>query len=294
MTPTRGSSQAGRGPLSAEAGSCSAREAYDSLAPFYDEFTAGYPHEQWLEELEGLALQHGLPGRTVLDVACGTGKSALPLATRGYEVSACDISPAMVQQARRRLGGRARRVFAADMRRLPACGRFDLITCLDDALNYLLEPADLHAALASMRRALRPGGLLVFDVNSLSTYRATFAMRFEREGRGRSYRWRGEQSGAARPGALYEAVIEVLPDAGTAVSSRHRQRHWPRDWLAAALGRAGLECVAVLGQRTGGHVGFEADEELHPKLVFLARNPRTNRRREEGPHGRREPVAIAA
>src|SRR5262245_33384291 len=294
MTPTTALAQAGRGPSSAGRGPCQAREAYDLLAPFYDEFTSGYPHEEWLADLERLALEHELPGRTVLDVACGTGKSALPLATRGYEVSACDISPAMVRRARQRLGHRARRVFAADMRRLPACGRFDLITCLDDALNYLLEPGDLHAALASMRRALRPGGLLVFDVNSLSTYRATFAMQFEREGRGRSYRWRGEQSGAARPGAVYEAVIEVLPADGPPVESRHRQRHWPREWLVGAVRRARLECVAVLGQRTGGQVGFEADEELHPKLVFVARNPRTNTRGEEGPRGGRAPVAIAA
>jgi ubiquinone/menaquinone biosynthesis C-methylase UbiE len=271
-----------------------AREAYDLLAPFYDEFTSGYPHDQWLAELERLVLAHGLPGHTVLDVACGTGKSALPLAARGYEVSACDISPAMVRLARRRLRNRARRVFAADMRRLPVCGRFDLVTCLDDALNYLLEPGDLHAALASMRRALRPGGLLVFDVNSLSTYRATFAMQFEREGRRRSYRWRGEHCGAARPGALFDAVIEVLPADGPPVESLHRQRHWPRDFLAQTVRRAGLECVAVMGQQTGGHVGAEADEELHPKLVFLARNPRTNTRREEGPRGGRAPVAIAA
>ncbi|MDP9292961.1 MAG: methyltransferase domain-containing protein [Actinomycetota bacterium] len=68
---------------------------YDSLAPVYDLLTAGYDHGRWLAALERLALEHGLAGRRLLDVACGTGSSFLPLLLAGYEVTACDVSPAM-------------------------------------------------------------------------------------------------------------------------------------------------------------------------------------------------------
>src|SRR2546421_6661629 len=113
-------------------------DAYHDLAPFYDGFTAGYAYDGWLSRLEALAQAQGLAGRRLLDVGCGSGKSFLPLLERGYEVTACDISPAMVEEARRKVTGRAR-VVVADMRSLPALGEFDLITCLDDAVNYLLD-----------------------------------------------------------------------------------------------------------------------------------------------------------
>jgi SAM-dependent methyltransferase len=247
--------------------SLTARVAYDSLAPYYDGFTDGYEHDVWLDRLEAVALEHGLSGRRALDVACGTGKSTEPLARRGYRVAGCDISPTMIGQARRRLGP-AVPLFVADMRRLPPLGRFDLVTCLDDSINYLLAPSELRAALRSMRRALAPGGLLVFDVNTLATYRSFFSGEFARQTGSCRYRWHGTRNG----GALYEARLEITPGPGRpAVASLHRQRHWPPETLRAALWAAGLDCLAMHGQSTGAQLSPEADEERHTKLVLLAR-----------------------
>src|SRR5437879_1305359 len=81
--------------------------AYETLAPYYDSFTAAYDHDNWLSELEAIAKCHGLRGRRLLDVACGTGKSFIPLLERGYQTTACDLSPAMVRVASRRARARA-------------------------------------------------------------------------------------------------------------------------------------------------------------------------------------------
>src|SRR4051812_50214555 len=94
-----------------------ALRAYEALAPFYDEFTAAYAHGAWLRALERELRRLGLSGRRVLDVACGTGKSSLPLVELGYEVSACDVSPTMVDVARRRPGPPEDRAFVAGTRR---------------------------------------------------------------------------------------------------------------------------------------------------------------------------------
>ncbi len=59
-------------------------DAYDDLADAYDVLTTNYCHDRWLERIERLALAHGLRGRRLLDIACGTVKSFLPLAQRGY------------------------------------------------------------------------------------------------------------------------------------------------------------------------------------------------------------------
>ncbi len=144
-----------------------ARLAYDAFAPFYDAFTADHDYGAWTRDLEALAVRAGLRGRRLLDVACGSGKSFLPFLERGYEVTACDVSPAMAALAAEKAGDRAR-VEVHDMRALPVLGAFDLVVCLDDAVNYLLEPGEVVSALRGMRRNLAPGGVLVFDVNCLS------------------------------------------------------------------------------------------------------------------------------
>ena len=245
--------------------------AYEQLAPVYDDFTDGYDHDAWIDGLERIARNHGANGARVLDVACGTGKSFAPLVERGYDVWACDISPAMVDRARHRGGIDPDRVLVADMRELPELGAFELVTCLDDAVNYLLSVADLEAAFASVARLLAPDGVYVFDTNTLSTYRAGFALDavFERPLAGAV--WRGETAEPIEPGALCAAAIELSSlDGDRVVVSRHVQRHHPPSTVRQALSSAGLACRAVLGQSTGGVLHEGADEEAHTKLVYVA------------------------
>ncbi|HEV3376594.1 MAG TPA: class I SAM-dependent methyltransferase [Thermoleophilaceae bacterium] len=255
-----------------------ALSAYEALAPAYDEMTADYGYDRWLSALERLALDHGLAGKRVLDVACGTGKSFLPLLGRGYDVSACDLSPGMVEIARSHLPDPAR-AFVADMRALPSIGPFDLVTCLDDAVNYLLEPSDLEAALRSMRSVLRPGGVLVFDVNTLHTYRTTFGADAVWERDQRLFCWRGMTAADAEPAAVHEAVVEVFTRDGPGrcwirTTVRHRQRHHPRAAVERALTRAGLTPRAVRGQSPGARLSRDADEQRHTKFVFVAQRPK--------------------
>lgn len=259
-------------------------EAYEALAPFYDAFTASYDYEAWLTVLEALALEHGLHGRRLLDVACGTGKSFEPLLQRGYDVTACDLSPRMVVEARRRLGDPAR-AFVADMRALPPCGPFDLVTCLDDAVNYLLSAEDLEAAFSSAVRVLGPRGLLVFDANTLGAYRRGFARDFEVRSGAELFRWFGSQTAPVEAGGLCAARIDILslaaPDRPIA-TSWHVQRHHTMAQVREALGRVGMRLVGVRGQVPGAQLVLKPDETAHSKIVYLARRRNGPRLAEEG------------
>lgn len=248
--------------------------AYERLAPVYDHFTDGYDHEGWVHGLERIARRHGLRGRRALDVGCGTGKSFTPLLRRGYDVWACDISPAMVARARACSGIDPERVLVADMRDLPDLGAFALVTCLDDAVNYLLDEDDVAAAFASVARLLAPGGVYVFDTNTLATYRAGFAARATFERPLAAAVWRGETTGPIDSGALCSASIEIAGNDGGDGISRHVQRHHPETTIRRALASAGLACRAVLGQSTGGVLHEDADEEAHTKLVYIAARAR--------------------
>ncbi|HSS03600.1 MAG TPA: methyltransferase domain-containing protein [Solirubrobacterales bacterium] len=250
-----------------------AEQAYEAIAPVYDDFTAHHDYELWLGNLLPKARGHGLSGRRLLDVGCGTGKSFLPMLERGWDVTACDISAAMLELARTKAGDAAR-LSVADMRELPVFGEFDLVWALDDAVNYLLSPEELGEALSGMRANLAPGGLLMFDLNTLQAYRTFFAEVQEVERGGRQLVWRGQASADTPPRSISEARFEIMPGAnggGDVETHVHRQRHFPEAEVRDRLEAAGLECLDVYGH------GFDAvpkqplEELVHSKAVYIAR-----------------------
>jgi SAM-dependent methyltransferase len=253
-----------------------ARAAYDSLAPFYDRYTQDYAYEPWLAEIETILLAHGLRGRRLLDIGCGTGKSFVPMLQRGYEVTACDISHAMVERARELTAGTDAEVLVADMRELPVLGRFDLVTSIDDALNYLLSDEELRVAFEGVARNLRPGGLFAFDLNTLACYRDYFVRDTVVEVEDAFFCFRGEGDLLSiEPGATVSSVIEVFAtddgDCWHRSSSRHVQRHHPADLVERLLRQTGFELIDRRGQITGGRLAPTGDEDAHMKLDYFAR-----------------------
>jgi SAM-dependent methyltransferase len=248
-------------------------EAYDALADHYDLLTTGYDHERWWRALERLLRRHGLRGARVLDAACGTGRSLEPLLRRGYHAVGCDVSAGMVARARARLGPDVE-LHVADLRSLPDLGRFDLITVLDDAMNYLLADDDLRAALASCARQLTPGGLLVFDTNTLATYEGAFSRAQVSGDDDTLLCWRGHgvshDDHATYAAVTVEAFTRVDGELWRRRPSHHRQRHWSTDALDAALQAADLEPREHVGQRTGAVLGGSPDERTHTKVVHVA------------------------
>ncbi len=250
-----------------------AEHAYEALAPVYDDFTAHHDYELWLGNLLPKLRRHGLSGRRLLDVGCGTGKSFLPMLERGWDVTACDISPSMLELARAKAGD-AVPLSVADMRELPVFGEFDLVWSLDDAVNYLLSGDELREALSGMRANLAPGGLLMFDVNTLQAYRTFFAEVQKVERGGRRLIWRGQSSTEAQPRSINEAHFEVesVDDGVVDVETHvHRQRHYPETDVRELLEAAGLECLDVYGHAYDAVPKQPVEELVHTKAVFIAR-----------------------
>jgi SAM-dependent methyltransferase len=247
--------------------------AYEVLAPYYDHFTAGYAYADWISAIEQRAVELGLHGRRALDLACGTGNSTGPLIARGYSVVGCDISPAMIEEARRKYPVYADSFVVADMRDLPDLGQFDLILCLDDAVNYLLSEEDLGAAFSSAARLLAPSGVFAFDLNSLLTYRTTFAQAIVKERAGVLMAWQGHSDPGFGRGEIGVASVAIFAEREDGLwerrSMRHVQRHYSPDAVASALARAGLQCV-LAGQHPGARLEDSFDDERHIKVVYFA------------------------
>jgi ubiquinone/menaquinone biosynthesis C-methylase UbiE len=107
--------------------------------------------------------------RTVLDLACGEGSFAATMAERGYAVTGVDCSADMLRLAREKAekSGLKIEFIEQDMRALSFESQFDLVTSWFDSLNYLLEIDDLKACYQGIHRALNPGGLFIFDMNTV-------------------------------------------------------------------------------------------------------------------------------
>ena len=143
-----------------------------SVAHFYDELADDYHliYADWDASVrrqgEALDALMGEDRAAVLDCSCGIGTQAIGLALHGHHVTGTDLSPRAAARAAREAAHRkvTLRTAAADMRRLPVSdARFDAVVCADNSLPHLLTEQDAHAALAEMRRVLRPGGLLLIS-----------------------------------------------------------------------------------------------------------------------------------
>jgi SAM-dependent methyltransferase len=251
--------------ISGETGGDWAQRTYEAMAPVYDAFTGHYESEAWIADLVKELERHGLTGKRLLDVGCGTGTSFLPMLAQGWEVTGCDISPAMLALAREK-AGEAVQLAIADMLDLPEFGEFDLVWALDDAINYLLSPEELETALAGMRANLASTGLLLFDVNELQAYRTFFAETTVVEREGRRLIWQGLASADVPPGSICESQMEVAP--GEVL--KHRQRHFPEAEVRDALASAGLECLDVYGHGLDG-IPTQPLEPTHTKAIYIAR-----------------------
>jgi SAM-dependent methyltransferase len=251
-----------------------AEVAYEAIAPVYDDFTAHHNYRAWVSALLELGAAHGLRGDTALDVACGTGKSFIPLLEHGWKVTACDISPSMVELARAKAGGKVR-LEVADMRELPVYGSFDLVCCLDDAVNYLHSAAELELTLRGLAANLAPHGILIFDSNTITTYRGFFAEHVEIEMNGRRMIWDGHATADVGPGEISEASFEVEPlEPGTGPSvapELHRQRHHPEPEVRAAIAAAGLELADLYGHHHDGVPHQPMNEDDHTKAIYVCR-----------------------
>jgi len=251
-------------------GGDAALQTYEALAPSYDAFTLGYgyQYETWTATLLARAEQEGLQGERLLDVACGTGFSFIPLLERGWQVTGCDLSPAMVEAARAKVGDRAE-LLVADMRELPDLGEFDLIWSINSAMNYLLSTDELTATLSGMRRNLAPQGLVLFDLMSLKTARTFFVEEFPVEREGKKFLWKG--SLAADEVALGAIGGGRLEEEGRSnPAALHRMRHFGEAEVLAAIEAAGLRCVRVLGEKDGA-LHEDLDEEDQPTALYICR-----------------------
>jgi SAM-dependent methyltransferase len=140
--------------------------AYGRYAEIYDRLWSRAPYARFVDLcLEGVP-RDARPPRRVLVAACGTGSNAIEFARRGHPVAGFDLSEGMLAAAAAK--GRAAALpfglVRGDLRAVPfADGSADLVVVLNTSINYLLERAEVVAALGELGRVAGPGGTVVVE-----------------------------------------------------------------------------------------------------------------------------------
>ncbi|WP_027363670.1 class I SAM-dependent DNA methyltransferase [Desulfotruncus alcoholivorax] len=142
---------------------------YSGLSSIYDYLVSGVDFEGWIDYAELLLKHFGLHAGSVADIACGTGKTTIPFAKRGYKTFGVDISEDMVALASNQAAVENIDINFSkqDMRHFFLPEKVDLVTCFHDGLNYLTDIKDIVKTFKSVNKNLNKKGSFIFDLNTV-------------------------------------------------------------------------------------------------------------------------------
>lgn len=164
-------------------------EAYTDFAQVYDEFMDETPYEEWCTFLAGMLEKYGVQEmqehdinvindnlrqerNTILDLGCGTGTLTELLARKGYDMIGVDNAQEMLQIAmdKRDRSGLDILYLLQDMREFELYGAVGAVISVCDSINYLLEEEDILQTFRLVHNYLYPGGVFIFDFNTVYKY----------------------------------------------------------------------------------------------------------------------------
>jgi SAM-dependent methyltransferase len=218
---------------------------YSVLAAGYDVVMEHVEYEAWAGYVDALLKEHHPAPEAVLELACGTGSLALELQPLGpYRYAGTDLSEDMLRVARAKaeLAGAPIHFARADFTDFRADPPVDVLILLYDGLNYLLAEDRIRALFRCAWRALRPGGIFLFDqstpANSINN-----EPYFEDRGRADVFSY-VRRSRYDRERRLHTTTLDMTVD-GRSFREEHVQRAYDVAEVRALLAETPFELLAL-------------------------------------------------
>jgi SAM-dependent methyltransferase len=236
----------------------------DVTQDWYD----GFFEEEWLDylalpagqreerQVAFLVGQLGLgDGSRVLDLACGRGRIAIPLAQHECRVTGLDLSPRSLERARgdAKSAGVELELIERDMRELDAEAAFDAVVNVFSSFGYFPEQSDDERVLAQVARALAPGGQFLIDTINTVAIAAEF----------KPLNWTELEDGTLflerrrydHLTGRHEASWTFVRPDGARSEIRHSMRGYTVPELVRMLDAVGLEVDGAWGSWEGTELG---------------------------------------
>lgn len=246
-------------------------DAYKALAASYDRLTNDVDYRAVVDFYYEILKSESFNPRTAVDLACGTGSVTALLAERGLQVTGVDMSEDMLTVAYNKTIDmeNAPRYVCQPLQKLHLPRGVDLAVCALDSLDYITDPKDCEEAIRRVFRALNPGGVFIFDVNTPQKLRGMDGQVFIDEDDDVYCVWRGEFDVKTnicsygmdlfqRSGSVWERSFE-----------EHREYAYSQEQLTEYLKEAGFTSICVYGDRC-----MDAPNESDQRIYFKARKGR--------------------
>jgi SAM-dependent methyltransferase len=252
--------------------------AYQGFAYYYDKLMDEMPYSLWLRFIRECWAKFSSPVH-VVDLGCGTGNIAIPLAQSGFQVTGIDLSEDMLAVAHektehiRRASPFARggsiQWLCQDMREWELPDRVDCVISFCDSLNYLTEEEDISRTFRQAHKGLKDEGLFIFDVHApaqLEQYSAEQPFIYNEEEL--AYIWTCDYDPDLRQ---IEHELTIFAKSGEhdhfqRIEELHVQRAYSADWIMDELKRAGFENVDCYADFAWKRPNMESK-----RLFFVAR-----------------------
>ena len=225
--------------------------SYENLAASYDRLTGDVDYEATVAFYNAILRQEGLRPRTAVDLACGTGSVAVLLARQGLRVTGVDLSEDMLTVAWEKAQDLPQppQFVCQPLQKLSLPRGVDLAVCALDSLDYITEPRECAEAIRRVYKALNPGGIFIFDVNTPEKLRAMDGQVFLDEDDDVYCVWRGEfdeQTNICSYGMdLFQRDGEVWERS----FEEHIEYAYTAEELTGWLREAGFTKIDVFGDR---------------------------------------------
>ena len=243
--------------------------SYEALAGVYDELTEDVGYIRRADYIEKLFAKSRIGVHTVLDLACGTGTMTAILTQRGYEMIAVDASEDMLAQAMEKaadLTGEPPVFLNQSMPELDLYGTVDAAICCLDSINYLTRPRDVQRTFQRLRLFIAPGGLLVFDINSVAKLRGLDGQVWLDEGEDVYCVWRTEFE---KRSGICHYWMDIFTRTGQDTWERDFEEHHQRAYEVEQL-RQWLQEAGFTNIRTYGDCKMRAPAEGEQRIYFTA------------------------
>lgn len=227
-------------------------DAYHALAVSYDRLTDDVDYRQTVAFYKKIMAREGVRPRTAVDLACGTGSVALLLAEDGLRVTAVDLSPEMLTVAQQKAMDLERPplFICQSLQQLRLPRGVDLAVCALDSLDYITDPQDCREAIRRVYKALNPGGIFIFDVNTPEKLRAMDGQVFLDEDDDVYCVWRGEFDEDTNICSYGMDLFQREGQIWRRSFEEHREYAYSREQLVGYLKDAGFSRIRVYGDRT--------------------------------------------
>lgn len=249
--------------------------AYHALASSYDRLTADVDYEAIVAFYHQILEKEGITPKSAIDLACGTGSVALLLAKRYDRVLGVDMSEEMLTVALQRAmeQGRMPTFICQKLQELRLPRAVDMAVCALDGLDYILDPADCKEAIRRVYKALNPGGIFIFDVNTPEKLRAMDGQVFLDEDDDVYCVWRGEFDEETNICSYGMDLFQRQGEHWVRSFEEHQEYAYSIEQLTDYLKKAGFTCIEVYADRK-----FCAPREGEQRVWFKARKGAVKRK----------------